>query len=186
MNLRGTIALAVLAAVAVATWLLSIRGRDEVTEEADRSAITSGYYMLDATVTGTAEDGEILYRLHADEATQDETEGPVQLNRVSVRYSPGAAVPWSLTAEQGLLEPASRRIILSGGVRAVSEPDENGEVTEVTTPWLEFDPRARTASTEERVTIRIGERRLSATGMLAFLHEDRVELKSNVSGKFMP
>jgi len=64
--------------------------------------------------------------------------------------------------------------------------DDNGEVTELTTPYLEFDPRAKTASTEERVTIRIGEQSLSATGMLAFLQEDRVELKSNVSGKFMP
>ncbi len=186
MNLRGALVLAALAAVAVATWLLTRSDRAEIPEETDRSTIVSGYYMRDATVTGMAENGDVLYRLHAAEAAQRERDGPVELSDVSVRYSPGESVPWSLTAASGILEPASRRIVLEGNVRAVSEPDESGEVTELTTPWLEFDPRARTARTEERVTIRIGERSLSATGMLAFLQEDRVELKSNVSGKFMP
>jgi lipopolysaccharide export system protein LptC len=186
VNLRGVLALLLLAAAAVGTWLLSLRGTEEVPQAADPSTIVSGYYMRDATVTGTAEDGDVLYRLHAAEATQAEDGGPVQLSEVTVRYSPEATVPWSLTAASGVLEPASRKIVLSGNVRAVSEPDDNGEVTELTTARLEFDPRAKTASTEERVTIRIGEQSLSATGMLAFLQEDRVELKSNVSGKFMP
>ncbi len=186
MNPRGVLTLLLLATVTVGTWLLSLRGTEEVPEAADPSAIVSGYYMRDATVTGTGEDGDILYRLHAAQATQAEDGGPVQLTDVSVRYSPEAAVPWSLTAASGVLEPASRKIVLSGDVRAVSEPDDNGEVTELATPHLEFDPRTKTASTRERVTIRIGEQRLSATGMLAFLQEDRVELKSNVSGKFMP
>jgi lipopolysaccharide export system protein LptC len=186
MNLRSGLVMLLLAAAAVVTWLLSLRGPDEAPEQSDPGTIVSGYYMRDATVTGTAEDGDILYRLHAERAVQTEDGGPVELTDVSVRYSPGAAVPWSLTATSGVLEPASRKIVLQGDVRAVSEPDDNGEVTELTTPYLEFDPRAKTASTEERVTIRIGEQSLSATGMLAFLQEDRVELKSNVSGKFMP
>jgi lipopolysaccharide export system protein LptC len=186
VTLRSGLVLLLLVAAAVGTWLLSLRGSEEIAEEADPSTIVSGYYLRDATVTGTAEDGDILYRLHAAEAAQAEDGGPVQLTDVSVRYSPEAAVPWSITAASGVLEPASRKIVLQGEVRALSEPDEDGKVTELTTPYLEFDPRAKTASTDERVTIRIGEQSLSATGMLAFLQEDRVELKSNVSGKFLP
>jgi len=36
------------------------------------------------------------------------------------------------------------------------------------------------------VQIRIGARSLTATGMLASLQENRLELKSNVNGKFVP
>jgi lipopolysaccharide export system protein LptC len=36
------------------------------------------------------------------------------------------------------------------------------------------------------VQIRIGARSLTATGMLASLNEDKVELKSNVRGKIAP
>jgi lipopolysaccharide export system protein LptC len=42
------------------------------------------------------------------------------------------------------------------------------------------------AETDERVQIRIGERSLTATGMLASLKENQLELRSNVSGKFLP
>ena len=42
------------------------------------------------------------------------------------------------------------------------------------------------AETTARVQIRIGARSLTATGMLALLKENRLELKSNVSGKFVP
>lgn len=186
MNLRGTLVIVLLAAAAVGTWLLTAGQRDEEQQETRPSAFTSGYYMLDATVMGTSEDGSVLYRLRAAEAAQAETGSPVELRDVEVRYSPAADIPWSLTADSGIIENSSRRLVLEGRVRAVSEPNQNGEVTELTTDYLEFDPRDKSARTDQRVTIRIGERSLSATGMLALLEEDRVELKSNVSGKFLP
>jgi LPS export ABC transporter protein LptC len=60
------------------------------------------------------------------------------------------------------------------------------EDTEIRTQYLELNPYEYTAETEERVQIRIGSRSLTATGMLASLNENRLELKSNVSGKFVP
>ena len=53
-------------------------------------------------------------------------------------------------------------------------------------PMLDIDPGAYKAETDTRVQIRIGSRSLTATGMLALLQENRLELKSNVSGKFVP
>lgn len=186
MTLRGTIVLVALAAAAVATWLLTGGDREAAESDPDRSDFASGYYMLDAVVTGTSEDGSVLYRLRAAEAAQREAGSPVQLREVELSYSPTAEIPWSVTARTGVLESGTRRLVLEGAVRAVSEPNSSGEVTELTTEYLEFDPRDKSARTDQRVTIRIGERSLSATGMLALLQEDRVELKSNVSGKFLP
>ena len=42
------------------------------------------------------------------------------------------------------------------------------------------------AETDHRVQVRVGARSLTATGMLASLKDDRVELKSNVRGKIAP
>jgi len=47
-------------------------------------------------------------------------------------------------------------------------------------------PGSYQAETDSRVQIRIGSRSLTATGMLALLQENRLKLKSNVSGKFVP
>ena len=62
----------------------------------------------------------------------------------------------------------------------------DGDDTEIRTQYLEFEPDAYRAETDRRVQIRIGPRSLTATGMLALLQDNRLELKSNVSGKFVP
>ena len=51
---------------------------------------------------------------------------------------------------------------------------------------LELSPERYVAETDERVQIRIGARSLTATGMLASLNDNTVELKSNVRGKIAP
>jgi LPS export ABC transporter protein LptC len=58
--------------------------------------------------------------------------------------------------------------------------------TEIRTQYLELDATRFIAETDQRVQIRIGERSLTATGMLASLIDDRIELKSNVRGKIAP
>ena len=75
---------------------------------------------------------------------------------------------------------------LSGHVIAVSEEGFSGEVTEIRAPVLDIEPGSYKAETDARVQIRIGSRSLTATGMLALLQENRLQLKSNVSGKFVP
>ena len=50
----------------------------------------------------------------------------------------------------------------------------------------QFIYRALVAETDQRVQIRIGARSLTATGMLASLKDNELQLKSNVSGKFVP
>ena len=77
---------------------------------------------------------------------------------------------------------------ISGAALVPYPPVPGAVVTEreIRTPYLEFDPDNFRAETDSRVQIRIGSRSLTATGMLALLQEDRLELKSNVSGKFVP
>ena len=84
------------------------------------------------------------------------------------------------------LYPDQQRVLLEGHVRAVSQRGFSESDTEIRTQVLELDPKRFIAETNERVQIRIGARSLTATGMLASLNDNRLELKSNVSGKFVP
>jgi len=95
-------------------------------------------------------------------------------------------VPWKVNADSAVIRKDEERVLLSGHVRAVSSEGFAGKDTELRTQYLEIDPENYLAETNERVQIRIGARSLTATGMLASLKENRLELKSNVSGKFAP
>ena len=91
-----------------------------------------------------------------------------------------------IDADAATIRDAASVLTLRGHVVAVSNEGFAGQVTEIRTPYLEIDPDNYQAATDERVQIRIGARSLTATGMLALLRENRLTLKSNVSGKFVP
>ena len=76
--------------------------------------------------------------------------------------------------------------VLRGHVRATSSGESDRDETEIRTQYLELDPERSIAETDERVQIRVGARSLTATGMLASLKEDKIELKSNIRGKIAP
>ena len=85
-----------------------------------------------------------------------------------------------------MIHQGERRIRLIGNVLAISREGFSGQDTEIRTQYLELDPESYIAETDQRVQIRIGARSLTATGMLASLQDNRLELKSNVNGKFVP
>jgi LPS export ABC transporter protein LptC len=84
------------------------------------------------------------------------------------------------------LSPDQRLVFLQGNVHATSSEGFSGDETEVFTASLRLQPDLFTAETDDRIDIKIGDRTLSGTGMLAFLKENRMELRSNVSGRFVP
>jgi LPS export ABC transporter protein LptC len=106
-----------------------------------------------------------------------------------ISYSPSAEVPWTINADLATLnntDPSQTLLHLSGHVIAVSNEGFSGQATELRAPELDIDPNKYMAETDSRVQIRIGSRSLTATGMLALLQDNRLQLKSNVSGKFVP
>ena len=185
MNPRTLVLYAVLIAAAVGSWYLS---RDEDEPAASSTAAESlyrGFYLKDARILGTGPDGALLYELTADRAEQT-NESSVRFENVRLNYSPESDVPWTVNADEAVVRDDERLVTLSGHVRVRSSRTEELPATEIRTPYLELDPDRFTAETDARVQIRIGERSLTGTGMLASLADDRLELRSNVSGKFFP
>ena len=185
MSPRLVVVLTALTAAALYSWYLA---RTNEGDDADRLQLETehfGYYLSSARILGTGPDGSLLYEIEAVRAEQ-QSDDRIEFSDVRIDYTPESDVPWTIFADTATIFPNEHRVLLAGHVRAVSDEGFSGDETEIRTPVLEFDPQAYVAQTDARVQIRIGSRSLTATGMLASLNENRLELQSNVSGRFIP
>jgi len=185
MSPRSIILIVILTAAALGSWYLARSNRTTVSDELPAEPVHRGYYLKSARILGTGADGSLLYEILADRAEQA-ADDRIEFTDVRVRYSPDADVPWTVRADSATIREGSPQITLRGHVRAVSTRGESGDDTEIRTQYLEIDPERYIAETDERVQVRIGARSLTATGMLASLNDDLIELKSNVRGKIAP
>ena len=185
MSPRMMIFIGVLTAAAAGTWYLARDKSDGDIDVVPYDSTHRGYYLKSARILGTADDGSLLYEIEAEHAEQEASDR-IEFKEVRIRYSPTADVPWVVHADEATLQEGSPRIALRGHVRAVGSTGGDGQDTEIRTQYLELDPERYVAETDERVQIRFGSRSLTATGMLASLNDDRIELKSNVRGKIVP
>jgi lipopolysaccharide export system protein LptC len=181
MSARSIVLLVILTAAALGSWYLAQGNRGADVDELPYDTEHRGYYLKSARILGTDADGSLLYEIHADEAVQEALDR-IEFTNVRIRYSPDSAVPWTVHADAATLREGDPRIALRGHVRAVGESG-NDQDTEIRTQYLELHPERYIAETDEHVQVRIGARSLTATGMLASLDENKVELKSNVRGK---
>jgi LPS export ABC transporter protein LptC len=185
MSPRLILLLVLLLVAALGSWYIARDDRDRGPAPASTTSAGRGYYLEDARILGTADDGSLLYEIRAEFAEQQGDES-ILFSDVRIEYSPETDIPWSITADTALLAPDQPRVLLQGNVRAFSTAGPSGDETELLTPLLSLDPARYIAETDERIRIRIGDRSLTGTGMLASLNENRMEIRSNVSGRFVP
>ncbi len=185
MSPRSIIFLAILTIAALGSWYLARSNQSTHDAEPPDVLLHRGYYLKQARILGTGEDGSLLYEIDSEFAEQQEND-QIEFTDVHIRYSPGSDVAWTVDADHATLSEGSPQILLRGHVRAINNAASAENDIEIRTQYLELNPELFVAETEERVQLRIGARSLTATGMLASLHDDRIELKSNVSGKFIP
>lgn len=185
MIARNIIPFAVLLFIALATWYLARSLQSgEITETVSNGSV-DGFYLKSARILGTDDLGHLLYEIEADYVEQKKN-NEIAMENVQISYSAEAQVPWSINADRATISENQRQVRLSGHVIAVSDTGFEGQVTEIRAPHLDIEPAKYKAETDSRVQIRIGSRSLTATGMLALLNENELQLRSNVSGKFVP
>jgi len=185
MSPRGMVAFALLVVAALGSWYVARVNGIEDDIAADVDPVHRGFYLKNARILGTGPNGDLLYEIRAEHA-EEQLDGRIEFTDVRLDYSPATDVPWIVDADSATILPSQQRVQLRGHVRAVSTRGFSDSDTEIRTQYLELDPERYVAETDERVQIRIGARSLTATGMLASLDDNRLELKSNVSGKFVP
>ncbi len=176
--------LALLLGGAVLSYILSRDVETDRSEQLAPNPAHEGYYIRDAVIQGIGSDGRFLYSLAADDVTEDADSAGARLENVVMSYATDENIGWTLSAQSGVVSEDGSRVRFTGNVVAAANID--GIETALETEVLELLPRSYELRSDERITLRVGSRTLSATGVLAFLNEDRVEFLSNVSGKFQP
>lgn len=185
MTARNLTTFIVLLLVALGTWYLASSLRSTETTEAVSNGAIEGFYLKSARILGTDLDGQLLYEIEADFVEQKES-NEIAMQNVQISYTTDSQVPWTISADEATISEDQSLVRLSGHVIAVSDAGFEGRVTEIRAPHLDIEPTIYRARTDSRVQIRIGSRSLTATGMLALLQENQLQLRSNVSGKFVP
>lgn len=185
MTPRLAVTLAVLTGAALGSWYLSrsSAGDDDLPRAVESEHF--GYYLSAARILGTGPDGAPLYEIAAARAEQ-QSDQRIEFSDVRIEYAPESEVPWTIVADTASILADQQQVRLEGHVRAISSTGLDGRETEIRTAWLALDPENFVAETDARVQIRIGPRSLTGTGMYASLNENRMEIKSNVSGRFIP
>lgn len=182
---RNTSGVALLIIIAVASWYLARTLSSSRVEVRKTEVAQSGFYLKSARILGTGLNGQPLYQIEAGYAVQQEN-NELEFENVEILYTSEAEVPWTISADRAMIGDNRDLVVLTGHVIASSSEGFSGDTTEIRTQYLELAPDSFSAQTDERVQIRIGSRSLTATGMLALLQTNQLQLKSNVSGKFAP
>lgn len=185
MNARNILSFTALLIGAIGSWYLAQTLTSDDVPVHKTQMLQNGFYLKSARIFGTAASGQLLYEIEAEYAEQL-GQGQIEFQNVQISYTTESSVPWTLSADMALIGDNQEVIELSGHVVAVSNEGFSGDVTEIRTSYLELEPKLFRARTDQRVQIRIGARSITATGMLAMLQTNQLQLHSNVSGKFVP
>ncbi len=186
LNLRNVFVFVVLTAAAASSWYWSRTGTADNQPGERRESFPLGYYLTDAEISGTDEDGRLLYRIWAGRAEERPDENRLFMSDVRVEYRPVEGVPWILTADAGEAPTDESYIDLRGAVELANVPLDAGDATVIQTQALRFEPETFVASSDETVSLFLGAHRLDAVGIKVYLRDDRLELESSVHGEFSP
>ena len=184
MDTRRYVRIGLLLAATLATLLLLPREEPEP-GEAPPARAGIGYYLEQAELIATGDDGRVIYRLSADSAQQDLAAGGIELDRVELVYDALLEVDWQVRADRGSIPADGRILTLSGDVVAIAER-KPGPPTAIRTDHLELDPEAYIASTDAPVLIERPGGTIRARGLRLHLREDRLQLLAEVEGRFNP
>jgi len=185
VNARNILSFTPLLIGAIGSWYLAQTLTSDEVPVHKTQMLQNGFYLKSARIFGTAASGQLLYEIEAEYAEQL-GQGQIEFQNVQISYTTESSVPWTLRADMAVIGDNQEVIELSGHVIAVSSEGFSGAETEIRTSYLELEPELFRARTDRRVQIRIGARSITATGMLAMLQTNQLQLHSNVSGKFVP
>lgn len=172
-----------LAALAGGAWWLN--NRLEEPAPVDSRPAPDGYYMTGAEITAPDAEGLPKYRLVAEEIRQVTLGGETLLKDVRVEYNVFSPSPWLLTAPEGAVSADYAVLELWGGVDVVGDSGDHGPAR-LSTDRLEVEIETSVARSDAPVTLALGPQELHGVGLVAYLLEERLQLQSDVHGRFRP
>jgi LPS export ABC transporter protein LptC len=148
-----------------------------------------GYYLKDAVILRTREDGspgiELIAREIQQKLSRTERGEAITMEQVRVNYFGTTDWQWELTAKSGLVPPNSRVVQLDGDVELRSLAS-NSSNTYLRTDELSIDTEKSVAyTTRSPVHVRFGPHSMVVRNLRADLNSEKLRLEA-VNGRFDP
>ena len=170
---------AVLAALVIGFGALS--RRDTSTDDAEKAPEQPAYYLKDAVITETGEDGRPEIRLAAHRIEQQRNDETVELRNVRVDYLKAPDKEWFLSAQRGLIPADSHIIQFLGDVEL--RPTDGPSTTFLRTEEISIDSERNVAyTTTSPVSIRFGTYAMDVKRFEADLTTEKVRMEA-VNGR---
>jgi LPS export ABC transporter protein LptC len=144
-----------------------------------------GYYLNEAVITQTREDGTLDLRVIADRIEQRRSDDSIAMRSVRVDYFQSPKQNWVLSANEGLVPADSRVVHLQGDVEL--KPANGGSTSALLrTDALAIDTERSIAySTSSPVRIHFGQHALTVNNFRVDLNREKIRLES-VNGRLEP
>ncbi len=174
---RNAIGILLLAALAGSSWLWSrFETNTALLQLPDDVSIHPGYYLIDAMVLGTDEEGNLRYRLNADRIDERPDQSGLTFNNVAIEYAAQTDSLWTISAAvaEG---PADLEFLDLYDHVLLSGLTGNRQPMTIETSILRFDPHNLIATTDAEVLVTSGGLQLSAVGLEARLQDNVLDLE---------
>ena len=182
--MRNTVLMIVLGALALATCFY---GRTPPAPQHPPSADGGpplGYYLRDARILGTDDQGRVTYRIMADNLEELPGDQQLKMEGVRIEYEPADADSWLISAGAGSAPKDGSELALEGDVVLRNKPRDDGNAVVINAEALRFFPDTSSAESETPVRISVGDWHVEAGRLRTHLKGDVMELESKVHGKF--
>ena len=181
VNTRPLLLFSSLAGAALVTWVLARVAEEPKAQAVDRGPASQGYYLIDAVMHGTDDDGRIYYHIIAERVEQQPDGEDFVLDKMRVQYTPETEVHWAISASRGMADAGLDSLQLQQDVRLVYTADANQDQTIFETDDLRVYAEEFLATTDQTVTMRKGRSEITATGLELNLKTDFWKLGSDVA-----
>lgn len=176
--------IAALLTLALIIYLLIQEDQGTTGPEYVGSKIARPYATLETgTIRQFNAEGKTAVVLSMDEALYYEASDAVEMQAPRMLISNAEGQRITVQAERGHYHPTAQVLNLSKNVSVVQKDHDNPDVV-IRTDTLMIDNRSRFISSDSAVTISRGAQHLQAMGMRASLDDRRVELLSQVKGRY--
>jgi LPS export ABC transporter protein LptC len=182
---RSLLGLLLMLALATGAWSWKNALQKKTLEPERISADVAGFFIKEGEIVTPRPDGTPLYRLVAERMTHSLGSTEIELYGIHVEYNLDSPQLWLMDAGAGQVKTDWNTIRLSDGVRMTFREESDSPAILVTESMI-VETGSHTATTDQQVTLELGEEQLTGTGMIADLMAGQVQLESRVNGTFKP
>ena len=174
----------VAAIAGISIWLLSEQTPKEPRLVAKDNTVPNAY-MEDFTTYIMDEDGKPHHELQASYMAHFSFDDHSEFTSPQLVFYRPDESQWMMTAERGVAEDGSKQIFLQGKVViSRSQIIAGDSALKIVTSELLIRPDDSYAETDKLITLTSGEHRLQSKGIRAYFNDGRLELLSQVRGKY--